>query len=551
MNVAPGRNPRPPTLVDFPESRSPGVPESRSPGVPESRGAGAGRREAWLTFPVERTLLTVVRTTATLNRLLDVLSLTAPDRRIQTVFALDAGRPAVLGAGAPTFLASLGGTVLTWPEALRSRADLVLAASENDDLDAFDGPVLVVPHGAGQQKFYPGTSTVSGLDPGRAARATFALADAEQAARLARVRPHAAAHVVGDPALGRMIASSHRAGRYRRRLDDRGRRIVVLASTWGPDSLLGQWPDLPQRLAADLPHDEYRLVIVLHPGAWAKHSAWQIRAWLANSGARLVPPEEGWQAALLAAHCVLSDHGSLAVYAAALGRPLLLAPRPSAVTVPGSASARLAERARRLEPRAPLREQIDTATAPPVGDEAIGSPATTATRLRELMYALLRLPEPAYPAAFPLVPPPVPEAGSHPVLIAGAVAGTGEVAVRRFAAIDAGTGADLAYRHVVADLDEAALDALGAAHVLLTRDADEDEARRLLAEWPRAVLVADAGRSGCRIWSRDDGVLLSAPDRVDPGVLASYAYVCLRRDGALPRGGTLRVGDRLIPVVAG
>lgn len=512
----------------------------------------AGRGSAWLTFPTERTLLTVVRTTATLNRLLDVLSLTAPDRRIQTVFALDSGRPAVLGAGAPAFLASLGATVLTWPEALRRRADLVLAASENDDLDAFDGPVLVVPHGVGQQKFYPGTSTVSGLDPSRAARATFALADAEQADHLARVRPLATAHVVGDPALGRMLGSRHRAGRYRRALDDRDRRIVVLASTWGPDSLLGQWPDLPERLAAELPYDEYRLVIVLHPGAWAKHGGWQVRAWLANSGAVLVPPEEGWQAALLAADCVLSDHGSLAVYAAALGRPLLLAPRAGAVTVPGSASAGLAGRARRIDPRSALREQIDAAAAPPLSDEAAGSPSTTAARLRELMYAMLRLPEPTHPAAFPLVSPPAGEAGSHPVLIAGAVPGTGAVAVQRFAAIDDGTGADLAYRHVVADLDRAALDDVGAAHILLTRDTDEDEARRLLAEWPRAVLVAEAGEGAGRIWTRDDGVRLGGvPDQVDPGVLASFAYVCLRRDGALPRSGVLRVGERLIQVAAG
>jgi hypothetical protein len=487
--------------------------------------------------------------------------LTASDRRIQTVFTLDTGRPARLGAGTVEFLASLDATVMPWSEAVRERFDLVIAASENDDLHEFDAPVLLVPHGLGHQKYYPGTATVSGLDRRRAATATFALAHPAQARHLAEARPQAAARVVGDPALGRMLASSHRASQYRQALGAHGRTVLVLASTWGPDSLLGQWPDLPDRLLAELPHDEYQVVIVLHPGAWSAHSPWQIRAWFATAGVRLVPPEDGWQAALLGAQCVVADHGSLAVYAAALSRPLLLAPRPSSTTVPRSASAALAEQAPRLDPRRPLRAQIEAAGPRVVSDDAVHSPGTAAARLRELLYEMLHLREPPLSAAFTPVPVPPPDTTSAAVLIAGAEAGppaascprgdADEVAVARFVPSTAPVSAGLAGQHVVADVDRAGLDALGAATVLLVGDVDRAGADRLLAEWPRAALIADADRDGCRVWTRDAAVRLRGPlEGVDPAVLASFAYLRLRSDGALPQRGVLRIGDRVIAVAA-
>jgi hypothetical protein len=497
--------------------------------------------------------LAAVRTITTLNRIQDVLSLTAADRRIQTVFALDVERPALLGAGVPDFLAALGAKTWTWPHAVRQRVDLVLAASENDDLDAFEAPVVLVPHGLGQQKFYPGTNTVSGLDPHRAVRATFVLAHTDQVRHLREARPDARAQVVGDPALARMLASAHRAETYRQAFDDQGRRLVVLASTWGPDSLVGQWPDLPERLAAALPLDEYQLLIVLHPGVWAAHSPWQIRQWLAGAGIRVIPPEDGWQAALLAAYAVLSDHGSLAPYAALLGRRLLLAPRASPMTVPGSASELLAQQARRLDPRLPLRPQIDTATIPSLPD-VVDSPHSTATRLRTVLYSLLRLSEPAYPAVFATVPVPDKQINSPAVMIAG-VGETenvvDEVAIQRFPAIDADTGSVLRQRHVVADLERAGLDALGGATVLLARASDGVAASRLLAEWPRAVLIACVDEQTCQVWTRDDNVRLSGRlGPIDPGVLASFAYVGLRRTGVLPRQGTLRIGEQVIAVAA-
>ncbi|MFC7740294.1 hypothetical protein ACFQXA_03960 [Nocardiopsis composta] len=51
---------------------------------------------------------------------------------------------------------------------------------------------------------------------------------------------------------------------------------------------------------------------------------------------RLIPPEQGWQAALVAADAVIGDHGSVTYYAAALGRPVLLAAFDEGEVLPGS-----------------------------------------------------------------------------------------------------------------------------------------------------------------------------------------------------------------------
>jgi hypothetical protein len=165
-------------------------------------------------------LLVVVRTTTTLSRLLDVLSLTSGDWRIQTVFTHDERRRSRLGAGVEQALADLGVPFLPWDEATGTSLDLAVAASENDQLADLDAPVLLVPHGAGQQKFCPGTSVVSGLNPerlvvdGRVVPAAVALAHSTHLERLRQQCPPSAgyAEVVGDPALARTRRDPHRPG---------------------------------------------------------------------------------------------------------------------------------------------------------------------------------------------------------------------------------------------------------------------------------------------------------------------------------------------------
>lgn len=522
--------------------------------------------------------MVVVRTLTTLDRLRDVLSLTAGDRRIQTFFTHDAQRRSPLAVGVEEGLAALGAPKLSWRTATRSHFDLALAASENDQLADLDAPVLLLPHGAGQQKFYPNTTVVSGLNPGqlvadgRVVPAAIGLAHSTHLDRLARVSPAAAARavIVGDPSLERMRGSLFRTGQLQSAFGTRDKRLVVLASTFGPDSALGRLPDLPEHLAAGLPLDEYQVVVVLHPGVWAAHGPWQVRGWLSQAaayGVQVLAPHDGWQAALLAASAVISDHGSLALYAAALDKPLLLVGRGSAVTVPGSAAALLARAAPIWEPGRAPREQIEAAVErhDPGGYESVTALLAApegedcAARLRRLLYGLLQLAEPGVPPMFsPVLPPAVAEP-AVPAVVVGATIQPNGVGIERYP--DLGHGEprhELAYRHLVADLRTATLTQLSAASVVATDDgaswstqAWRARAAAEFVQWPRATVLAGVVDStSCAVWARDQVTLLRADEPLDPVVLASLAYVRLTSLGRIPTQDRLRLGCRVIGVTA-
>ncbi|WP_033337518.1 serine/threonine-protein kinase [Catenuloplanes japonicus] len=535
---------------------------------------------AWATLRPSHTLLVVVRTGVTLTRLLDVLTLTADDRRIQTVFTHDPDNPPIFSAGTPGFLHRLAAPLITWQEAVSRRFDLAVAASENDRLHELDAPILLVPHGLGFHKYYPGTTTISGMDPdrlthqGRVVPAAIALTHPGELPVLAAACPPAAARavVVGDPCLDRMLAGRHRVPLYRGGLGARERTLVVFASTWGPDSLLGLAPGLPERLAAALPADEFAVAAVLHPGIWSAHGPWQVRAWLSRAtaaGLRVISPEDGWQATLTAADLVVSDAGSLSLYAALLGRPLLLAGGGPTV-VPGSAMESLLARAPRLTPGGDLLAQVRGALAPPDAGVAwssgraptsgyvpagvVDSPGACASRLRPLIYRLLGLPEPSSPAVLP--PPTAPSATASPVpaYVVDALVTDGVAALRRFPAfLDAPPSRDERdHRHVIADLATATHGQLTGATVVradvhTSPRAWRRDAEVLLSAWPSAVLVTGVDRdSRCHTLSRDGVLFTLTADVDDPAVLASLAYLHLK-DPAV-RLDMLRLGSRLVPV---
>jgi hypothetical protein len=226
--------------------------------------------------------------------------------------------------------------------------------------------------------------------------------------------------VVGDPCLDRMLASLPGRDHYRRAFHSPDRRLILLSSTWGRFSLLGSDPTLPARLLADLPLDEYRVATVLHPNVWARHGAWQVRRWLADAldaGLMLIPPEEGWRAAVIAADLVITDHSSVTCYAAALGRPLLLAADGNGEVVPGSGMDALRAALPRLTAE-PFTAQIDRVLAcyDPERTTALTEPIfahhhQANERLRATLYRLLRLAPP--PATVRTASLPVPDQPRH------------------------------------------------------------------------------------------------------------------------------------------
>jgi hypothetical protein len=366
-----------------------------------------------------------VHSVVTAARLADVLPVLASDQRVQMVFS---AAPSLFPGGVDDFLRDMGAMAIPWQLAVRERFDLAIAAGTGQ-LERVHAPVVLMPHGVGYGK-YPLRWPAPGLPAPRRAHGTerqqlvyhgrvvptaILLAHQDRLAQLRRSCPEAvpAVIVTGDPCYDRLLASMPLRGAYRRALGVRdGQKLILVTSTWGPQSLLGQCPDLLPRLLAELPASRYRVAASLHPDAWYWHGPWQVRAWQADcvrSGLTLLPAAEGWRGALAAADLVIGDHGSVTVYAASLGVPLLLAAFPRDQVASGSHVALLGRAAPRLRCDRPLLPQLEqVATSDPdryasLRGQITSAPGRAAQLIRSVLYRHLDLAEPpGIPAAEPV-----------------------------------------------------------------------------------------------------------------------------------------------------
>lgn len=329
-----------------------------------------------------RTALVLVPHVVAATRLMDVLDLIKTDRRIQVVCTVPDTHG--ISYGTHEFLQRQGLLTLPWRQAGGLEFDLVLAASRRD-LEHVLGPVLVLPHGAGALKSR--RLTGHGLDRhelmrgGRVTAAALVLSHDDELRVLERSCPEAVPHAVvaGDLCLDRLRASLPHRAAYRAALGiGPDETLVTLTSTWRPDSTFGSRPELYRT-------GDFRKAVVIHPTTWSVHGPWQVRAWLADDpDLIIIPPEEGWRAAVIASDRVIGDHGSVTQYAAAIGVPVALA--TSAPVRPGSLADLVAGGASDIAARLSSR------------------PDQAAAILRATMYRLLRLPEPAHPAHAEPVP---------------------------------------------------------------------------------------------------------------------------------------------------
>ncbi|HEX7309347.1 hypothetical protein [Lentzea sp.] len=354
-------------------------------------GAGGARR---VTVPGCRKVLVIVPSVVAGTRLLDLLPLLDSDFRVQTYFTQP--EPDLRTA---RFVEAVGGLVIPWEMALQHEFDLVLAASYRF-VDRAPGPVLVLPHGASAMKSRqrvraagPGALPVHGLDrqmlvrDGRVAAAAIALSHDDEMRTLAESCPEAvpAAVVAGDICLDRMRASLPFRDLYRRALGvDEDETLVTISSTWTSESTFHQRPELYRELSATA-----RVAAVLHPNIWAVHGEWQVRSWLAGCDVMVIPPEEGWRATMIASDVVVGDHGSTTLYAAALGVRVLLA------TCPEVRRGSLADALREVVPV--YTDDIEEAVQVPGFADLVSSRLDrSGAILRETMYRLLGIPEPAH-----------------------------------------------------------------------------------------------------------------------------------------------------------
>jgi hypothetical protein len=383
------------------------------------------------TFAPERTVLAVVHHMTAATRLADIMPLLEADRRIQVVYACAPGSASP--GWTAEYLERLGAVVIPWQQATQTQFDLAVAASY-PQLERLHAPVLHVPHGIGFNKYlkrWEGAGPAAGremcgleraalIHRGRVVPSAMVVPTERDLQRLRQGCPEAApvASVAGDPAFDRLAASVPARELYRQALGAQDRTLVVVSSTWGPGSLLQRWPDLLGELTSQLPADSYRVAAIAHPHVWAWCGRRQLRAWLAETmraGLVLLPPEEGWRAALAAADCVIGDHGSVTCYAAAIGRPVALASLAAEELDPACTVARLGRMAPRIRPGKDLTAQLGhvaRAWTPArhrvIRDLVTSAPGRSAVLIRTLMYQLLNLAEPGSAAIARPVPAPQP-----------------------------------------------------------------------------------------------------------------------------------------------
>ncbi|MFJ2647427.1 hypothetical protein ACIO1C_11940 [Streptomyces sp. NPDC087420] len=532
----------------------------------------------WATRGRCRRVLLVVHNVTAATRLLDVLPLFRDDLRVQLLATCTGSSP--FQSGVTELLDSVGVPVLPWEQAVSTPVDLAISASLGGQLAEIRGQLVIVSHGIGYNKtLRPTTGSPSLGDPlfGLAPEWVLAdgvpLADAmvfshpEQIERLGAACPEAvpAAVLGGDPCFDRILAARHHRERYRRALGVRpGQRLVLLNSTWNPDSLFGDrgsddvLPLLLRKLASDLPVDEYRTAAVLHPNIWAAHGPGQVRLWLdraARAGLALVDPLDGWRQALIAADLVIGDFGSVSYYAAAQGTPVLLGSASLDGLGPTSPVAEFVRTAPRLDPYAPLLPQVEhqLATHRPLtapAEMTTSAPGRSAALLRELFYGLIGIPQPPGPALLdPLpLPPYAPAPHTAPLRVITRVRDDGVIEVRRFSEPVAEPGGP-GDGHLAVHEDTLDPGMLDLADVIWRHGDPYDPrlgtpqqwAAEVLDRYPGCSLAAYVmGPDACTVRHRDGptGELTARPD-ADPALYASAFLAHLATGASDATGGII------------
>ncbi|WP_143027603.1 hypothetical protein [Lentzea albidocapillata] len=515
----------------------------------------------------------MARTLTSAIRLLEALPVFAGDHRVQVLFTVDTRSR--FSSGAVELIRGLPAHAIPWETAPDIDCDLVLAASEKIDFQpARAVPVLVLPHGVGFHKHVPDVDSaetrVSGVVAPEVLRqggARMLVTHPDQVRHLTTLVPEAAGRTVlgGDTSFDLLTGSASVRGHYRDRLGlTGGQRLVLLTSTWSGQSLLGTHPELAERLLRELPVDEYRVAAVAHPNVWAWHGAWEVRRILdtaLKSGLLLVEPTQGWHAAMIASDVVLGDHGSLSLYAAASGRPLVLAAFGDEV-VDGTPMAELGRTAHRLDPAGDLRPQLDAAIrehdaakAELVADALFALPGRALQVLRAWCYDALRLSEPDRPQPSLTCPDPREALPSvYSFEITGTVHNGATVALNRFPVQAGGhrpPPGSTAIRHVGVDVRERNLRRFADAATIVRGETDDDNRIgnwliTTLERFPGCRMTGHATPRGCDIMIRDGRRLsLHAPAALrDAGLLTSALYTLMAAGSGLPGEFELRVGDR-------
>ncbi|MER7753853.1 hypothetical protein [Kitasatospora sp. NPDC097643] len=509
------------------------------------------------------------------TRLLDLLAVFGPDRRVEVLFSCTGS--SALDGGTSEFLRDRGMVEIPWEAAKEYPFDLAIATNRGGDLHALRAPLIGAPHGAGYNKILrqPAAAGAAGsrepgafgltaewlMHEGAVVPAGVLLSHQEQLERLRSGCPEAVpvSAVVGDPCVDQLHASAPLRAAYRKAFGVRpDQKLVVASSTWGPHSLLGNAEaNALRRVLAELPSDEFRVVAAVHPNAWYAHGEWQVHRWLADlidCGLILPAPEtESWKAALVAADYLVGDHGSVTLYGVSLGIPTLLGAFSDDTVAPGSPMEQLGKLVPRLSAWEGVLPQLLRAGGAQPADPELARlsgqvtsvPGESAARLRAVFYRHLGLDEPDGPAVTRVVPVPELSVVRPTVLPATLVVTENEP--------EPEPGRSLRVRRYPARLQRSGGVRPGPDAHLVADHAEPDGAVRRSAD----VLLVPADRLDDRLGDRlDDAVETPLPGWADwaRGAPGCTLVAVERADGGclalLPDGGRLTAEWRQRPAWA-
>jgi hypothetical protein len=387
----------------------------------------------WQTVRVDRRILFMAPTVTSVARLLDIAGLFHGDLRVESQFTVP---PNALGCGTEAMLDALRVPLVPWAQAAAAARRYDLAVTTNlSGIADVDAPVALFSHGASRNSrarprgrgSIPVPAQVHGfgrsalIQRGMLVPSALPLGHERELDLLAQDCPEALpiASVVGDPCLDRLAGGRRLRGHYRAALGlAPGQKLVVATSTWRDNSLFASAPQVIERLAQLLESPEYRVVLLLHPNIYAAHSEYQVRAWYAPAAQRgliVTPQGTDFQPYLMAADFLVGDHGSVTLYGAATGVPVLLGAYPDADVHPHSGAAALGAMAPRVVESVPMREQLDqakeqfdAAAMAEVASLISSEPGAFARNTRRLLYGMLGLGQPATAARLSDAEPPPP-----------------------------------------------------------------------------------------------------------------------------------------------
>ncbi|HLL67500.1 MAG TPA: hypothetical protein VK453_17580, partial [Micromonosporaceae bacterium] len=127
--------------------------------------------DRWNTLPTERTVLVIVHTVTSVNRLADILPVFESDPRVQIVFT--AIGASAISEGVLKILSDLETTVIPWEQALQTTFDLAIAVNHSGDLWKINAPLAVLSHGIGYTKYSARGRNLPGqhiVEPGAGSR---------------------------------------------------------------------------------------------------------------------------------------------------------------------------------------------------------------------------------------------------------------------------------------------------------------------------------------------------------------------------------------------